>query len=117
MPDETWMWPESLDALTAAPESHRLLFENDAVRVLETTIAPGEKTQVHTHRWPSIGYVLSFGHFVRRDADGMVMVDTRDGGSLPLPGTAIWSDAFPPHNLENVAASEIRVIMVELKSG
>src|SRR2546427_3854450 len=32
---EPWPWPDSLDALAAAPESHRLLFENDRVRVLE----------------------------------------------------------------------------------
>ena len=42
-----WTWPDSLDALTAAPESHRLLFENDEVRVLEARIAPGETTGLH----------------------------------------------------------------------
>jgi hypothetical protein len=110
-------WPASLDALVAAPDSHRLLFENDAVRVLETRIAPGETTQLHTHRWPGILYVLSFGHFVRRDADGRVLVDTRDGGPLPQPGAAIWSDSLPPHTLANVDASEVHVIGVEVKSG
>ena len=112
-----WTWPDSLDALAAAPESHRILFENDAVRVLETRIAPGEITQVHTHRWPGILYVLSFGHFVRRDRDGMLLVDTREGGALPQPGTALWSSSLPPHTLENVDTSEIHVIGVELKSG
>src|SRR5713101_3127574 len=36
----TVTWPDSLDALAAAPESHRILFENDAVRVLETGLRP-----------------------------------------------------------------------------
>ena len=117
MQTDAWTWPASLDALEAAPASHRLLFENDAVRVLETTIAPGETTPVHTHRWPGILYVLSFGHFVRRDADGAILVETREGGSVPQPGTAIWSSALPPHTLENVDTSEIHVIGVELKSG
>ncbi len=110
-----WRWPESLDALQAAPDSHRLVFENDAVRVLETTIAPGRTTPVHTHRWPGVLYLLSIGHFVRRDADGAVLVDTRDGGSLPQPGSAIWSEALPPHTLGNVDTSEIRLVGVELK--
>src|SRR6476659_11426146 len=92
-----WEWPASLDALEAAPESHRLLFENDAVRVLETTIAPGQTTPVHTHRWPGILYILSIDHFVRRDAQGEVLVDTRGGGPTPQPGSAIWSDALAPH--------------------
>jgi hypothetical protein len=115
MERETWTWPESLDALRAAPESHRLLFENDVVRVLETTIAPGQTTPVHTHRWPGILYLLSIGHFVRRDAEGAILVDTRNGGSLPQPGAAIWSDALPPHTLHNADTSEIHLIGVELK--
>jgi hypothetical protein len=117
MDADPWMWPESMDAVAAAPETHRLLFENDAVRVLETTIAPGETTQLHTHRWPGVLYVYSFGHIVRRDGDGMVLRDSRDGGVVPQPGTAVWGEALPPHTLENVDTSEIRVIGFELKSG
>jgi hypothetical protein len=115
MGTEPWIWPESLDALAAAPEFHRILFENDAVRVLETRIRPGETTQMHTHRWPGVLYVRSFGHFVRRDADGVLVVDTREGGALPLPGAAIWSGPLSPHTLENVDRAEIYVIGVELK--
>ena len=114
---EPWTWEDSLDALAAAPESHRSLFENDTVRVLEARIAPGETTQVHTYRWPGILYILSVGDFVRRDGDGTVLVDTREGGALPQPGTAIWSGSLPPHTLENVDTSEIHVIGVELKTG
>lgn len=113
---EAWAWPDSLDALAAAPETHHLLFENAAVRVLETRIGPGQTTQVHTHRWPGILYILSFGHFVRRDGVGAVLVDTRAGG-LPQAGTALWSGALAPHTLENVDSSEIHVINVELKHG
>jgi hypothetical protein len=45
------------------------------------------------------------------------LVDTRNGGELPQPGTAIWSGALSPHTLENVDTSEIHVIGVELKTG
>jgi hypothetical protein len=111
-----WNWPESLDALRAAPETHRLLFENDAVRVLETQIAPGETTKLHTHRWPGVLYVISFGHFVRRDGEGSVLVDSRNAGALPEPGTAVWSGAFSPHTLDSVDTIGIHVIGVELKA-
>jgi len=47
----------------------------------------------------------------------MLLVDTREGGPLPQPGTALWSGSLPPHTLENVDTSEIPVIGVELKSG
>jgi hypothetical protein len=86
------------------------------VRVLDTRIAPGKTTPVHTHRWPGILYVLSIDHFVRRDADGGVLVDTRQGGALPEPGTAVWTAALPPHSLENVGGAAIHVVNVELKN-
>jgi hypothetical protein len=109
-----WPWPDSLDALTAAPQHHALLFENEHVRVLETRIPPGNRTPVHTHRWPSVLYVFSWSDFIRRDADGELVVDSRAaGGGAPPP--AMWSPALPPHSLENVGSTEIRVVSVELK--
>src|SRR5262249_61434462 len=51
MNTKPWTWPDSLDALAAAPESHRSLLEDETVRVLETRIVPSEVTRVHTHRW------------------------------------------------------------------
>jgi hypothetical protein len=50
-------FPAELDALCAAPANHRLLLENDRVRVLETLVAVGTSTPVLTHRWASVEYV------------------------------------------------------------
>ena len=111
---DSWPWPDSLDALVAAPEFHTLLFESDDVRVLDTRIGAGETVPAHTHRWPAVLYVLSSGHFVRRDDEGNVLVDTRGGEPIEA-GAAIWSEPLPPHTLENVSEGEIRVINVELK--
>jgi hypothetical protein len=105
----------ALDALSAAPGHHTLLLENGRVRVLETRIAPGELVPVHTHCWPSVLYVLSWSDFVRRDASGTVVLDSRMAGRLGSPPSVLWSDALPPHSLENVGAAEIRIISVELK--
>jgi hypothetical protein len=30
--ENNWTWPPSMDAAVAAPESHRVLFENDDAR-------------------------------------------------------------------------------------
>src|ERR1700692_4580669 len=67
---QSWPWPDSLDALAAAPDHHRLLLENDRVRVLEVRIAPGELVPVHTHRWPSVVFTVSAADFIRRDGQG-----------------------------------------------
>jgi len=108
-------WPEELDALTAAPANHRLLLENERVRVLETVVAPGASTPVHTHRWASVEYVLSAASFVRRNGDGRVVFDSRAAGAELRPFEVLWSEPFPPHSVENVGDTELRVIMVELK--
>ncbi len=106
-------WPSELDALVAAPKHHRLLLENDRIRVLDTEIAPGERTPLHTHRWPAVHYIVSWSDFVRRDADDATLVDTR--GREPSSG-ALWGLPLGPHSLENVGSSPIRVISVEIKS-
>lgn len=113
--EEAWSWPDALDALVAAGSFHTLLLETDDVRVLETVIRPGERTPVHTHRWPSILYVLSMDHFVRCDDAGNVLTDSREAGGFPEPGSAVWSGSMPPHTFENLGDTEVRVVNVELK--
>jgi quercetin dioxygenase-like cupin family protein len=113
----SWEHPDSLDALSAAPEFHRVLLENDDVRVLETLIGSGETVPIHTHRWPSILYVLSGGRSVRRDGAGDVIGDPTAPETVAEIGTAIWVGPIPPHTVENVGSSEIRLLNVELKRG
>ena len=106
--------PEELDALIAASKHHILLFENEAVRVLDTRVGPGETVPLHAHRWPCALYIMSWSDFVRRDAEGKVVADSREGGKIP-EGSAVWSGPLVPHTLENVGALELRAISVEVK--
>jgi hypothetical protein len=92
------------------------LLENDQVRVLDTRIRPGEATPVHTHRWPSVLFVLAWSDFVRSDADGNVVLDSRTFPLVPAPGSALWSGPLRPHSARNVGDGELRVIAVELKT-
>ena len=110
-----WDWPDSLDALAAAPAFHRLVLETDDVRVVETVIGAGETVPLHTHRWPSVIYVVANSDAVRRDHEGAVLTDSRTGGGRPEAGTAVWTAPMPPHTVENVGGSEIRLVIVELK--
>jgi quercetin dioxygenase-like cupin family protein len=108
-------WPEELDALRAAPRHHALLFENENVRILDTNIVPGDTVPLHTHRWPSAMYILSFSSFVRCDAAGNVLLDSRNIQMLP-EGSALWSEPLAPHTLQNVGERDLHVISVEVKS-
>lgn len=108
---------EAVDAVVAAAGHHRVLLENDHVRVLDTRIAPGERTPVHTHGSPAVLHVLGWSDFVRRDADGNVLVDSRTLTAPPVAGATLWSPALGPHSAENVGDRELHVLAVELKGG
>jgi hypothetical protein len=75
----------------------------------------GQTASGGTHRWPNVQYVLSSTDFVRRDADGEVLFDSRSGNERPEASAALWSEPLPPHSVENVGDNELCVIMVELK--
>jgi hypothetical protein len=108
-------WLDSLDALVAAASHHTLLMENDRVRVIQTLIPVGDTVPVHTHRWPAVMHVLSWSDFIRRDEHGKTLLDTR-GQAPPPEGAILWSEPLPPHSVENVGSSPIRIIGIELKT-
>ena len=105
----------ALDGVLAAPDQHRVLFENERVRVLETVVLAGDTTPVHTHLRPTSMYVVSGSHFVRRDENDEVMFDSRrQGPSFEMP-SVIWSDGIAGHTIENPGTDDLVVISVELK--
>jgi hypothetical protein len=106
---------DPLDALIASPNHHRLLMENDKVRVVETLIPPGERTTIHTHQWAGVLHVMSWSHFVRRDDKDNILVDSRMVEALKNPAEVMWGAALTPHSLENVGGQTLRIVAVELK--
>jgi mannose-6-phosphate isomerase-like protein (cupin superfamily) len=112
--DDAPMATNPLDALNVAPDNHRVLFENDRVRILDTNVSPGAATPVHAHEWPAALYVLSWSDFVRRAEDGTVLADSR-GRSPPELGSGFWIEPLPPHSVENVGSTDLRIIAVEVK--
>lgn len=107
--------PPELDGIVAAPDHHRVLFENDEVRVIETTVKAGDTTPLHTHP-KTVMYVVSGDHFIRRDQSDQVMVDTREHGEGYVLPSVIWSDGTPPHVIENPGEMDLVVIGVEIKN-
>jgi hypothetical protein len=105
-----------LDAMSAAPKHHEVLFENDRVRILDTRLPAGQRTHVHSHEWPAALYVLSWSDFLRRDANGDVLVDSRER-PRPDTGSGLWIDPLPPHSVENIGLSDLHIIAVEVKPG
>jgi hypothetical protein len=106
---------DELDAMIAAPLYHSVILENDDVRVLDTTVPPGHTVPLHTHRWPGVQYIISWSDFIRRNAAGTILLDSRNI-QPPPHRTALWSGPLPPHTLQNVGDSPLHVISVELKN-
>jgi hypothetical protein len=108
-------WPASLDAVTAAPRNHKVLLENDRVRVLSVTVEPGEMELPHRHSRPSVIYVISRDDILDTDLDGKVLLDTRAALNAPSPPYAVWMPSQPPHHVLNRAKTAVRLIRIELK--
>jgi len=108
-------WPQSIDAVAAAPENHRVLLENDRVRVLDVVVLPHTKEPVHAHCSPSVLYVMQASAFIDYDANGKALLDTRDLETpLTFPLT-MWKDPEAPHAIENLSDQPLHLIRVELK--
>ena len=88
-------WTHDNDALAAAPQNHKLVFENDDVRMLEVTVPPGVREPLHAHRYPSVLYYISAAH-MKEYSPGVPAVDCghKDDGEV------IFLPVGPPHQME-----------------
>lgn len=110
-------WPAHLDAVTAAPGNHRVLLEDDDLRVLEVTVEPGETEPLHHHCWPSLMVVLARPDYVNRDAQGNTIPPA---GGPPADPTLPRALRLPPqkaHAIEVAANAPhaFRGIRIEFK--
>lgn len=110
-------WPKEQDAVVSAPDNHKILMENERVRMLEVTLLPNELEPVHHHQWPSVLYIMEAGDFIDRDGEGNIIMDTRQlPEALVFPMT-MWKDPEAPHSVENLSDTQtIRLVRVELKN-
>lgn len=109
-------WPKEMDAVIVAPKNHKVLLENDNVRVLEVTLSPGEKEPIHCNKWHSVLYIESAGDFIDHDAAGNILMDTR---KLPTPlkfPLTMYKEPEAPNWVENLSKTiTLRLIRVEMK--
>ena len=114
-------WAPELDAVVAAPRQHKVLFENEKLRVLEVTLEPGDEEPVHHHRWPSV--------FVFDQIKPPVVDITPSGQRLPpnrdvLQALQAWTGTGclvvnmapqPPGRVSNESDAAVHGIRIEMK--
>jgi hypothetical protein len=100
--------PDGYDAVTAAPNSHQVIFENALVRVLEVTMPPpGQTEPMHHHHWPSFFLDWDTGGkspHIRYHQPGNIVRDSPSVDSPVHPGhwSVHWMKPEPMHAIETV---------------
>ncbi len=120
----SWIYPSLMGGAESSPANqtpvvslpdlpepyYRVLFENEAVRVVDHRLAPGEREPEHTHP-PMVVYFVSGATLRITEVDG----STSDV-SIPT-GTFLGDDDLRwwTHSLENTGDTPLHSILVELK--
>jgi len=95
------------DPVKVDPKHYKVEFENESVRLLRASYAPGEKSMMHYH--PNSTAIFL--------ADGTARMTTPDGKSQDMPskaGTTSWSPAGN-HSPKNIGNKPFSVILIERK--
>ena len=85
----------------------KVKLDNDRVRVLEATLKPGDKEQLHSHP-ASLIYVVSGGTTRNHASDGT----TKD--TTYVAGETIYREPLT-HWAENVGTTTVHLMVIELK--
>ena len=96
------------DPLVVNPKTIVLKLENDRVRVLEATLAPGDKEKTHSHPAYVI-YVIAGGKVRNHAADGTVSeAEFKTGDVIYREPLTHWA--------ENIGNTTIHLELVELRN-
>ena len=97
------------DVVKVAPEHNKIILENADVRVIENTLAPGEKDAMHTH--PSGWYYVTKPGTMK-----IVFADGKAATWEAKEGEGGWLQTKAPHTAENVGKTTLVYVLVEVKS-
>ena len=109
-------WDPALAAVLAAPENHKVLYEDDLIRVISVRLAPGATEKPHHHRFPAV-FVID--RMVKlRDFNGI----TNQEISLPIPEDAVVPITLkfapqPLHYVKNLDTKPFHATRIEFKQG
>jgi hypothetical protein len=109
-------WDPTLDGVSAAPENHTVLYEDDLIRVISVMVAPGATEKPHHHRSPSI-FVID--RMVKlRDFNGVTSQEI----SLPIPKDVVFPITLkfapqPLHYVQNLDTKPFHATRIEFKQG
>lgn len=97
-----------LDPLKVCPDTHKLLFENAVLRVIEAKVPPGSTEPKHSHPRGITVYLANYDVEMRTIPENKVTQGQRKFG------TVSWSDAVV-HEVKNIGKTASHAVRIELK--
>lgn len=114
-------WDRSLDGTIAAPANHRVIHEDDEIRVLSVTVPAGAEEHPHLHPYYSVLVFDSLARSLDRDGAGKPITDFVRVDGIASPGARVpWLVVQPPqalHSIKNVDTVPGHLIRIEFKKG
>ena len=108
-------WDLKLEARRAAPRNHKVIFENQDIRVLSVSVQPGEQEALHHHRRPSVMVIDSLVKLEDYDARGKPLkLLLPDKLEVPL---VLKLPPQAAHSIRNVDSRPFHAIRIEFKNG
>ena len=104
----------SIDAVVAAPDSHKVILENKKVRILEVIIKPHQKEPMHVHKYPSVMIIRSSARIRFYNADGKSK-DFQKRNISPKKPLIEYLLPEGSHAIENIDNETYYAIRIELK--
>src|SRR5689334_16908693 len=96
MPDRSGLQAAAQRGITLGPIGHRIVSENEHVRVWEVRLAPGETIDFHIHYHPYL--IISLGG---ADNEIETIFGDRIRVQEPLGSTVLMNEMRPVHRLTN----------------
>ena len=91
-----------------SPEIYEVLFENETVKVMKVSFAPGQEDNMHDH-YPFTGYLINGGKAQVTMPDGKVNEREFPSGFIAHNGNGIR------HRVKNIGSNDINIILIEHK--
>lgn len=95
------------DPTMIGPNTHKKILENNRVRMIEVTFAPGDSIAMHSHPDHAV-YTISGGTLRITTSDGKLRV------AELKTGQPIWFPAIT-HAAKNIGTTTLKLLVVELK--
>ncbi|MGA7401721.1 MAG: cupin domain-containing protein [Candidatus Sulfotelmatobacter sp.] len=93
--------------VAGGPETHKVVLDNDEVRMLDARVQPGQKVAMHSHP-PNTVYYMTDCKLKVTAPDGKTQI------AESKAATAIWRGETK-HAVENVGTAECHLVQTELK--